>query len=165
MVELSNKQGIFQEYLPKIKTFAEQFYDPSDDLHGLGHVQRVLVHAKKIWEKEEGNWDIIEMIIWLHDIGRKLETKLKQNHAIISKQLAQPFLESIGLKQTVIDQILHGIVAHSFSLGIPAKSIEAKIVSDADKLDALGAIGIYRVCAYQSLHAHGIKAVIIYIFI
>lgn len=151
---------ILPEDLVRIQEFAEQYYDTADDLHGLGHVQRVLTHARKIWEKEGGNWNVINAIIWLHDIGRKTEEVKKTNHAILSKKIAHPFLQSISLNSGIISQILHGIEAHSFSLGISARSLEAKIVSDADKLDALGAVGIFRVCAYQATYHHGIKAVI-----
>ncbi len=146
--------------LPKIIHFAKPFYDSGDDLHGLNHIERVLVHAKKIWSVEGGNWDLIEVIIWLHDIGRSKEDKIPENHAILSKKMALPFLTELHLDPELISDILHGIEAHSFSLGIPATTLEAKIVSDADKLDALGAIGIFRVSAYQARYNHGISGVI-----
>ena len=146
--------------LPEIEEFSSQYYDKTDDLHGLNHIQRVLIHAKKIWKIEGGNWDLIEAIIWLHDIGRAKEDEIPENHANLSKQMAHPFLQKLNLSPDVIISIMHGIEAHSFSLNIPAKSIEAKIVSDADKIDALGAIGIFRVSAYQARFKHGIEGVI-----
>ena len=78
--------------LGKIRDFSYNFYDPTDDLHGLAHIQRVITHAKLLWEKEGGNWDLIEAIIWLHDIGRRNELIEKRNHAVLSKEYAEQFL-------------------------------------------------------------------------
>lgn len=153
MVDLERK-------MKEIITFAKDFYDSNDDLHGLGHINRVLVHSKKIWRKEGGEWPIIESIIWLHDIGRNQEKKFAENHAILSEKLAKPYLIRLGLNQDLISQISHGIISHSYSVGIKPRSIEAKIVSDADKIDALGAVGIFRVCAFQANNEEGIKEVI-----
>ena len=157
--DFSQKQFLTHN-LEKIKEFSISFYDPKEDLHGLSHIQRVITHAKLIWEKEGGNWDLIEAIIWLHDIGRKNELVEKRNHAILSKEAADQFLHKIKCPLEISAHISHGILAHSFSLGETARTIEAKIVSDADKLDALGAIGIYRVCAYQSKFGRGMKEVV-----
>ena len=149
-----------EKFLSKIRIFAQKFYDPTDDLHGLSHIQRVVTHAKILWNKEGGNWDLIESIIWLHDIGRKNELAKKKNHAVLSKEYAEQYLLKLKCPPEISAHILHGILAHSFSLGELARTTEAKIVSDADKIDALGAIGIYRVCAYQAKHGHGIKEAI-----
>ena len=70
------------------------------------------------------------------------------------------FLISLQFPEQLVKEISHGILAHSFSIGEKAKNIEAKIVSDADKLDALGAIGIYRVCAFQAQRNQGIQAIL-----
>jgi uncharacterized protein len=64
--------------------------------------------------------------------------------------LAEPFLEEIGTSAADCEAILACIHGHSFSAGNPPESTEAQILSDADKLDAMGAIGIYRMALYQA---------------
>ncbi|MHA2002349.1 MAG: HD domain-containing protein [Promethearchaeota archaeon] len=146
--------------ISKIKTFAASFYDKSDDLHGLPHIQRVLRNSHRIYSKEGGNWNLIETIIWLHDIGRRDEKLQKNHHAQYSAELAQNLFQKLKIPEDLQEKITHGILAHSFSIGGKPKFLEAKIVSDADKLDALGAVGIFRVCAYQALHHQGINEVL-----
>ncbi len=150
----------FENKLPEIISFAKQNYVITDDLHGLGHVQRVMHLAQKIYEREGGSWPLICCIGWLHDIGRKNEEVNKAHHAIISGQMAKQFLAELQIAKPLIEEICQGILSHSFSIGGVARTLEAKIISDADKLDALGAVGIYRVCAYQGQRLQGIQAVV-----
>jgi uncharacterized protein len=100
----------------------------------------------------------------LHDIGRIDENKnnLERNHAEVSAEKAKEFLLSNNFKfmQKEIDDIFHCIKAHSFSNKIVPRSIEAKILSDADKLDALGAIGLYRTVGFTVKNRGGIEQVI-----
>ncbi len=146
--------------IPEIIGFAQQNYVVTDDLHGLGHVQRVMHLAKKIHDHEGGVWSKIQCIGWLHDIGRKHENGKQEHHAIISAQMAKELLIDFKISESFIEEIYQGILSHSFSIGGVAKTLEAKIISDADKLDALGAVGIYRVCAYQGQRLQGIQAVV-----
>lgn len=66
------------------------------------------------------------------------------NSSIIAAKKAVAFLESIDYPQQYHDAIAHAIEAHSFSANIRPNTLEAKIVQDADRLDALGAIGVTR---------------------
>lgn len=151
-------------FIPKIKDFAAEHYLENDGLHGLSHVKRVLQNARRIHAHQgEGSWPLIEIIVWLHDIGRKYEEEQKKNHAIISAKSAGEFLKSLNFSSQDIQEIRHGILGHSFSMGGKPQTIEAKITSDADKLDALGAVGIFRVCAYQGQKKLGISEVISHI--
>lgn len=148
------------EHLPKIIQFAKQFLDPADDLHGLKHVQRVVAMATSLQRKEGGQLELIQTIAWLHDVGRKFEKEKNQHHAEISASMAENHLSQSNIDLHTIQLVKEGILGHSFSIGGKAKFLEAQIVSDADKLDALGSIGIYRECAYQAKMGSGIEAVI-----
>ena len=153
--------------LNKIREFAKLHYK-DDDLHGWGHIERVMNNAKRIQKHTGGDWSLIQVAVWLHDIGRKKEEQLKMkvenkqppHHAILSKTISKKFLENLSLEENTIKQINHIILAHSFSIGEKARSVEAKIVSDADKLDAIGAIGIFRASAYQFHNKTGISGML-----
>ena len=88
--------------------------------------------------------------------------KLKRNHAEISAEMSKEFLFSKGfsLVKDDINNIIHSIRAHSFSNEIIARTLEAKILSDADKLDALGAIGIFRTIGFTLENKGGIIQII-----
>lgn len=147
------------ENLQHIKEIARTYYH-DDDLHGWGHVLRVLENARRLHAVEGGEWVIIETLVWLHDVGRKLEKTEGKHHALLSANLAAEFLETLSIDPKLISTIVEGIMSHSFSIGGKPSTLEAKILSDADKLDAIGAIGIYRACAYQVQHGLGIQAVL-----
>jgi len=107
---------------------------------------------------------IIKIAALLHDVGRIHEKKNDtKNHAEISAEMAEKFLQKTNFDINLddIENILHSIRAHSFSNKIKPKTLEAKILSDADKLDALGAIGLYRTIIYSfKLKNGGIEKVI-----
>lgn len=158
------KEKISPEIKSQIFNFAKNYYDISNDLHGWGHIQRVWTNCRKIIanlnKKEEVQLDLLELAVYLHDIGRKHEKLRNKNHALISADLSRQFLTSLSIPEPIINAINHIIISHSFSLGVHAQTLEAQILSDADKLDALGSIGIYRVCAYQTLHGGNIQSII-----
>jgi uncharacterized protein len=142
-----------------IKSFSEKHH-LYNDLHGWGHTLRVLENARRISRVEGGHWDLIEAMTWLHDIGRKYEDPQKQDHAELSAEIAEPFLRTLNLSPPIISEIIDGIKVHSFSRGKKTEMLEAQILSDADKLDALGAVGIFRASAYQYQHKQGLQEVL-----
>ncbi|MDI9610327.1 MAG: HD domain-containing protein [Archaeoglobales archaeon] len=102
-------------------------------------MQRVVKLAKLIAEREGANLEIVLKSAELHDCARD-----KDNHAIESAKLAREILKSQGCSEDFVEAVAHAIEAHSFSAGIMPRTLEAKVLSDADKLDALGAIGVAR---------------------
>ena len=106
-------------------------------------------------KKLNADLNILKIAALLHDIGRIQEKRdiKKRNHAEISAELAKNFLEPnrYNLTQNEIDKITHCIQAHSYSNELVPETLEAKILSDADKLDALGAIGLYRTIGFTIL--------------
>ncbi len=117
----------------------------NDPAHDLLHVKRVVAIAEKIAVKEKAQLEVVLPAAWLHDIvnlpknhvDRKIASKLAAIEAI-------DFLNNIGYPTKYFPEIFHAIEAHSFSAKIKAETIEAQIVQDADRLDALGAIGLAR---------------------
>ncbi|MFX1389307.1 MAG: HD domain-containing protein [Promethearchaeota archaeon] len=135
-----------------------------DDIHGFMHVERVLNLSLQLGKELNANLLILEIAALLHDIGRKVKDKMtsSKNHAELSVEKAFKFLKShdFNLSQENLDNIFHCIRSHSFSNNSNPLTLEAKILSDADKLDALGAIGLYRVISFTVLNKGGIKEVI-----
>ena len=136
------------------------------DIHGFQHVQRVHDLCLYIGKVLKANLKILKTAALLHDIGRIKEktSQFKTNHSDISAELAKSFLNSLCpyYSPEETEQILHCIRAHSYSSIINPNTLEAKILSDADKLDALGAIGLYRTIIYSNnlIKNGGIKKVI-----
>jgi len=152
-----------KQILAKVKQFAIKNSE-QDDIHGFSHVKRVYSMCIKIGKKLDANLFILKIAALLHDIGRVDEKSYShgRNHAEISAFKAKNFLNSdmVALSQNDIDNIFHAIRSHSFSNKITPRTLEAKILSDVDKLDAIGAIGIYRTIGYTLRNNGGIDQVI-----
>ena len=117
--------------------------------HGLEHTMRVYNLSLRIAREYFHRGIDVDMLVLklaalLHDVGRPLEKELGEHHALLSAEVAKKLLSELNLENEVIERVCNAIESHSFSLGIQPMSIEAKILSDADKLDAIGAIGISR---------------------
>jgi uncharacterized protein len=116
-----------------------------DPAHDLAHVRRVVENARHLAAREGADLAIVMPAAWLHDC-----VSLPKNHPdrhLASRQaaaMATDFLRAQGIDERLLSAIGHAIEAHSFSAGIAPTTLEAKIVQDADRLDALGAIGIAR---------------------
>jgi len=151
------------EILSAVRTFAYNNSE-NDDLHGFKHVERVHNLSVQIGTALNANLLIIKIAALLHDVGRIYEKKNDaNNHAEISAEMAEKFFQKTNFNITNdnVENIIHSIRAHSFSNNIKPKTLEAKILSDADKLDALGAIGLYRTIIYSfKLKNGGIEKVI-----
>lgn len=123
-----------------------------DPAHDLLHFQRVVKLAKELCHTEQARLDVVVPAAWLHDFiivpkdspDRKFASRL-------AAEAAFNFLSERGYPDSLIPDIAHAIEAHSFSANIPPRTIEAKIVQDADRLDALGAIGVARCFALSGM--------------
>lgn len=116
-----------------------------DAAHDISHIQRVVENAKSILSKEPADREIVLAAAWLHD-----SVVLPKNHpdrkkaSVLAAEKAAEFLSKVDYPKNKIPAVAHAIEAHSFSAGIKPATPEAQIVQDADRLDALGAIGIAR---------------------
>ncbi len=130
----------------KIKEEAKSFFNEVNACHDWSHVERVRTLALKIGKKEKADLDILEIAVFLHDIGRKKEMLSRGAccHAMEGVKLADKILQKYNLKSEEIDNIKHCIISHRFRNNNKPKTIEAKVLFDADKLDSIGAIGLAR---------------------
>ena len=120
-------------------------YEEADPAHDFSHILRVYQNAKTIGKKEGADMQVLLFSALLHDVGsasKGLEDSIDSDQ----HQKAVPdFLIKKGLPKNVQEKILYAVNVHRFSKGIVPDTLEAKILQDADRLDALGAIGIARV--------------------
>jgi uncharacterized protein len=121
-----------------------------DSAHDALHLSRVVVSALALAdaEAESGrpvNRFVVEAAGWLHDLVQLPKGQGPPGEsARRSAEQAGQFLTALKVSKPRIEGILHAIETHSFSGGLRPETIEAAIVQDADRLDALGAIGIAR---------------------
>ena len=128
-----------------IKKKVERMLEGRDPAHDFHHLMRVYKNAKRIGRREGTNMDILLPAVLLHDlvVYPKGSTKSSKS-SDESANLAENILHSYGYPQDQINQICYCIRTHSYSKRVVPASLEGRILQDADRLDALGAIGIAR---------------------
>ena len=112
--------------------------------HDWFHIERVWKLSKKIAEKEGGNLEVIELSALLHDIA---DPKFHNGDETLALKISKDFLEEIHVNAELIEQVMFVIKNISFKNRAEAPEnppLELQIVQDADRLDAIGAIGIAR---------------------
>lgn len=121
---------------------------PIDVAHDLSHLCRVLSNVLQIFQQEGGDFDTLVAATLLHDLKNlpKSDAKSKSSSSLSAKHAGE-FLRSIDFPKEKIPGIKDAILCHSFTVGLEPKTLEGKILQDADRLDALGAIGVARVFA------------------
>lgn len=129
--------------ITQIKDSVKEIYENYDASHDFQHIERVLQNAEAILETEPtADKEVVRLAVLLHDVSDKKYTDNKDNE--------NRLIDSLNISEEKKDHIREIISSVSFNGGnqLPAKSIEAKIVRDADRLDAIGAIGIARTFAF-----------------
>lgn len=136
------------ELIKKTEQFVKQRLATEGTGHDWWHAVRVINIAKRIHESEGGEWFIIQLTLLLHDVGdRKVILKEDDDYTI-----AENFLTEMNVDQKRVTTIMNIIKTMSYSKSFDNvendNSIEFQIVQDADRLDAMGAIGIARAFAF-----------------
>lgn len=117
---------------------------PRDSAHDLAHIRRVAGHAWHIAESEGADVETCLGAAWFHDL-----VYLPKNHPQASETAARaaallgPFCDEAGLGSRT-EEIRTAVAEHSFSAGLRPTTLESAVLQDADRLDAIGAIGIAR---------------------
>lgn len=117
----------------------------ADVAHDDAHVRRVVANARRLAAAEQANLAVVLPAAWLHDcITVPKDSPQRSRASRLAAEAASQFLQRAGYPPDHIPAIQHAIAAHSFSARIPPETLEARVVQDADRLDAIGAIGIAR---------------------
>ncbi|MCO7518406.1 MULTISPECIES: HD domain-containing protein [unclassified Pseudomonas] len=124
--------------------------DQEDGSHDLSHIHRVWVNAQRIQRVEGGDLEVLLAATVLHDcVAVEKNSPLRGQASTLSAQKASSILAERGWPLPRIEQVAHAIKTHSYSAGFEPLTLEARILQDSDRLDAIGAVGIAR-CFYVS---------------
>lgn len=124
---------------------ARRYYTDSDAAHDFDHVLRVLVLAERIGQAEGSAMEIVRTATLLHDVARAEEERTGACHAKVGAERARQILA--GHPADKVEAVAQAIASHRFRDEVVPQTLEAKVLYDADKLDAIGAIGIARAYA------------------
>lgn len=135
----------------KLYTLAQKYYTPDDPGHDFAHVKRVIATAKKLGQHLGAKMDTLIPAALLHDVVNVPKNHPKRSQASeLAAKKAHELLKECEYPQDIIDQIKQVIIEHSFSRGDKPSSLESQILQDADRMDALGAIGILRTASVST---------------
>ncbi len=131
---------------------ARAYYRGAESGHDFDHVLRVLALAERLARAEGADLGIVRAAALLHDIARADEDETRgDDHAQMAAGRARAILLERGIAPERVDAVTHAIAAHRFRGDAIPRTLEAKVLFDADKLDAIGAIGIARAYAISGV--------------
>ena len=137
-------------------TEARRYYEGADAIHDFDHVLRVLALAERIGRAEGAAMEIVQTAALLHDVGRAQAEARGLDHAACAAQQAREILA--GQPAAKVEAVAHAIAAHRFRTQPEPATLEAQVLFDADKLDAIGAVGVARAFAYGGAHGQRLWA-------
>lgn len=140
-------EGFIEEIRSSARSY---FHREMSAAHDWFHVQRVQTNADRLVAEYPGaDETVVKLGALLHDIGRANEDEgVIDDHAEWGASESESLLRELGASRETSEAVAHCVRAHRYSTGVAPATIEAKIVSDADNLDALGAVGLARCFAH-----------------
>lgn len=122
--------------------------DSTDGSHDLSHIHRVWMNVRRLQDKEGGDLEALLAATLLHDcVAVEKNSPLRSQASTLSANKAASILQRMGWPAPRIELVAHAVQAHSFSAGVDPLTLEARILQDSDRLDAIGMIGVAR-CFY-----------------
>jgi uncharacterized protein len=132
----------FESLAAQLIPFATEGDDGS---HDLAHILRVFKNALRIQASEGGDARILAAAVLLHDcVAVEKSSPLRSKASALAAQKASGILQKLDWTAADIAAVAHAITTHSFSANIQPETLEAKMLQDADRLDAIGAVGVAR---------------------
>ncbi len=137
MMDTAQWESVFEQHVAGIQA--------ADAGHDIKHSKRVVKTAKQLAHEEQAELAIVLPAAWLHDcVQVAKDSPLRSKASKLAAVEAKKLLSDWGYPNDYLEAIAHAIEAHSFSANVPCKTLEAQVVQDADRMDALGAIGTVR---------------------
>jgi uncharacterized protein len=129
-----------------VEAFAVEQFQEARGSHDWEHTLRVVRLCRHIGPLEGADMTVLLSAGYLHDIGRHHQDNARGTlcHAEKGAELASPFVGGLHLSETRKNNILHCIASHRFRGDDIPETLEARVLFDADKLDAIGAVGVAR---------------------
>jgi uncharacterized protein len=122
--------------------------------HDFEHAKRVCSISIRLAREENADEEVLRAAALLHDVGHSLDEK---DHEKKSLEIATSLLDMTDFPKNKMEKVLECIREHRFSKGEQAMSLEAQILQDADRLDAIGAVGIARCFLWSGEHRKVLK--------
>lgn len=133
--------------LEAVRDRARPFFEGAAPAHDWHHVERVERLAETLATPEVDRTVLLSSV-YLHDIGREREARGEgTDHAVWGAERARDLLSDLA-DETRIDAIAHCVRAHRYSGDVEPRTREARLLCDADNLDAMGAVGVARAFAH-----------------
>jgi uncharacterized protein len=129
---------------------ARRYYEENDSAHGFDHVLRVCRLTERIARREGADLEIARVAALLHDVGRAEQSRTGACHAAVGAARAREILA--GHPPDRVQRVAEAIAQHRFRGDQGPTTLEARVLYDADKLDAIGAIGVARAYAIAGTH-------------
>jgi len=139
------------EFFDRLRGRVLVYFEGTNPCHDISHVDRVLKLALRLGESEGADLEIVWAAALLHDVARKEQDELGGMvcHAERGGELARDILKEMGISEESIKKVVHCVETHRFRKENIPESVEAMVLYDADKLDAIGAIGILRAGSFS----------------
>lgn len=133
------------QQIHRLEEVAREAARTAEPAHDFGHVRRVAASARAIAEAEGAEMDVVLPAALLHELSSLPKDHPDSPHSgVLCAQRAADALRKQGYPEARIEAVAYCIRVHPFSLGVVPQTLEAKALQDADRLDALGAIGVAR---------------------
>ena len=128
-----------------LKKYVKKIYSKNDPAHDFEHIMRVYRNAEKICKTEKANKKLVLISVLLHDIIKTSQSKQNsKSSSDLSAEKSVKILKKLKMSKIEINIISEAISNHSFTKKKISNSVEGRILQDADRLDAIGSIGISR---------------------
>jgi uncharacterized protein len=117
----------------------------TDGAHDVSHLHRVWHNVRTLHAEEGGDLEVLLAAVLLHDcVAVEKDSPLRDQASRLAAKKATTLLAQLDWSHAMIDAVGHAIEAHSFSAQIAPRTLEAKVMQDADRLDSLGMLGVAR---------------------
>ena len=139
-------RALRDELVEAVRRDTRAFFSSARGSHDWDHTERVLHLCLRIGRKEKADLGVLRLAALLHDVGRAEEDRSngKVCHGRAGAALARRVLEGHGLDAATVRRVVHCVRTHRFRKKAAPRSLEARILFDADKLDSIGAVGVGR---------------------
>lgn len=120
-------------------------FSGDDGAHDAAHLARVWKNVTRIQASEGGDLEVLAAATLLHDcVAMEKNDPRRRQASKLAAEKASRVLNDLGWETAKLNAVAHAIEAHSFSANIEPRTLEAEILQDADRLDALGMVGVAR---------------------